>query len=378
MMSIMNLPFPGRAGATCQLATLDQLILVGGFDGGLTGPRQFSEPQVAIINTTSWIWTTTFTPASIASKGQNMSIPVIIKIVITSVILLGVISFIAVKYSRKLWRTYELPKGNDSGTLRNSRSREPLMDDNGSREDFMTGSEASSTPMVPFRAHHYQHTRQHQTHSQQLISNPSHNTINLSTVDLGSSAARASSGVSTKREREREPFLIIPYAPNTNSPSMSLPSTTAYSSDHDNSTPMDSGTLFDTGTGTRTSSGSMKSSDFSMISRKSSDSTFSKGYQLSRTLADIQHGQYVKTLQHQKYYEIRRRDLALQRSGTQYTFDGHDVGEDEGQDLATGVIGLREVDVGEESIKGANDGIEDGTILLSSHLDTTALDTRSL
>lgn len=142
-----------------------------------------------------------------------------------------------------------------------------------------------------------------------------------------------------EREREREPFLIIPYSP-TDTTSPRTPSEAAVKSHPVGHTKRDShGTL------------------------TSSSSTIEKGDQLPKTLADIQHSQYVKTLQHQKMYERRMQELEqkqgarLNRSQTHYTMDGGG-----NLDLATAVIALKEVDVGEEN---------DGTFLTSSHLDNS-------
>ncbi|KAI8363207.1 hypothetical protein B0O80DRAFT_523819 [Mortierella sp. GBAus27b] len=88
----------------------------------------------------------------------------------------------------------------------------------------------------------------------------------------------------------------------------------------------------------------------------------------------------VKTLQYQKMhermYERRKHELqksGLDRSGTQHTMDSgitqSAYGGGSGIDLATAVIALKEVDVGEEPFRGSWYGIDDGNILLSSHLD---------
>lgn len=52
--------------------------------------------------------------------------------------------------------------------------------------------------------------------------------------------------------------------------------------------------------------------------------------------------------------------------------------EDDDLGLATGVLRLREVDLGEESISGSVNGLEAGTILLSSHLETSALESEGI
>ncbi|KAF9962798.1 hypothetical protein BGZ65_007890 [Modicella reniformis] len=101
-----------------------------------------------------------------------------------------------------------------------------------------------------------------------------------------------------------------------------------------------------------------------------SSSTLAKGNQLPKTLADIQHGHYIKTLQHQKMYELRKLEdkqkFGLNRSETQHTImdnNGNPVGGVGGEggsiDLATGVIALRDVDVGEEPFRGAWYGLDD-------------------
>lgn len=57
---------------------------------------------------------------------------------------------------------------------------------------------------------------------------------------------------------------------------------------------------------------------------------------------------------------------------------GHVGYDDEDLGLATGVLRLREVDLGEESISGSVNGVEAGTILLSSHLETSALESEGV
>ncbi|KAF9903686.1 hypothetical protein EC991_003461 [Linnemannia zychae] len=105
---------------------------------------------------------------------------------------------------------------------------------------------------------------------------------------------------------------------------------------------------------------------------------------LPQTMADMQYGYYVKTLQHHKQYEKRRHDFNRQQpqnglnraiTSNQYTIlkdDYHD-----GVDLATAVLQLKDVEMGEESIMIPLQTLETGTILVSSHLDDQGFNLQS-
>ncbi|KAF9935521.1 hypothetical protein BGZ67_003379 [Mortierella alpina] len=389
--SIIDMPFPGRAGGTCQQLTDDQLIVVGGFDGGLTGPRQFSNPQVAVINTTSWAWTSNFVPATTGTKddASELSPGVIIGIVGGCCLILGIMFAVL---GRMLWRRHqdkkrhyhpavEEPANKIFKSVRASRSNEPLMD---TEDRFYNTSDSGSTPMLHF-----------------------------ATDDLGgkhdSRDSETRNDSNTRRDlhhkSSKEPFLVFPYPPRdisssdfTSNGSLTTVSmkSNMYQSTHPQSNTLvaHSVPLWTTDLSSdRDKRGRRVLGKSIPMEASSRSSELLIGERLPQTEADIQHSHYVRTLQHHKQYEMRRMQEQLQnpylnRSGTQHTtmgdFDGaNPFGQDvdESFDLTTSVIELREVDVGEEpmsiSYEGM-DGVEDGTILLSSHLDTSKLDTSQL
>ncbi|KAF9949552.1 hypothetical protein BGZ72_008691 [Mortierella alpina] len=388
--SIANMPFPGRAGGTCQQLTEDQLIVVGGFDGGLTGPRQFSNPQVAVINTTSWAWTSNFIPARPKDDASVLSPGIIIGIVGGCCIILGIMFAVL---GRMLWRRHHDKKrhyhhaaeeqpNNVFKSVRASRSNEPLMD---TEDRFYSGSDSGSTPIVHFV-----------TKDKSRKYDSRDDVENNSDLDVRPNLQHKSS---------KEPFLVIPYPPrdvssrdlnSTGSLTTMAMKSSSYQSTHPQSDTLvaHSVPLWTTDLSSdRDKRGRRVLGKSLPMEASSRSSELLIGERLPQTEADIQHSHYVRTLQHHKQYEMRRmqeqqQNPYLNRSGTQHTIMGEfdrenpfDQGADESFDLTTSVIELREVDVGEEpmsiSYEGM-DGVEDGTILLSSHLDTSKLDTSQL
>ncbi|KAG0312107.1 hypothetical protein BGZ99_009724 [Dissophora globulifera] len=443
-VAMINAPFAGRAGATCQLVTSDQMILVGGYDGAYLGAKDFALPQVAIINTTSWSWVTDFTPGSLTEKtgSGDLSKGAIAGIVAGGTFLLVILLSIMgwLYWKRRQDRSYSQGKTKPFLSLRPSRSRQPLMEsDTEISDEVMAGHDPSSTPMMPFKNHEddrsgnlpynhgfynfsnrtimgsklhtgYQPGQQHIpiykiTSANGSLTSVIHGSISNSNSNSNSSTVFKSSGLAIntttivpeagpnsgtstpprgslegrgggkgrkvgsgssgggEERREREPFLIIPYIPdpsaihaavssNPNSSStfsQALSGSTDYSTLH--SSPVSSNTAL-----------SSKYDEFMYPAGSQSSSPhtlpapINKGYQLPQTLADIQRGQYVKTLEHQKQYERRKQEElqsqstrgSLNRSGTTADhYSGHDL-VSERIDLATGVIHLRDVDVGEE------------------------------
>ncbi|KAG0081977.1 hypothetical protein BGZ92_011942, partial [Podila epicladia] len=136
---------------------------------------------------------------------------------------------------------------------------------------------------------------------------------------------------SSTRSRSSLPLIIIPYSPTTISSTSSL------------------------------DLGSPRS--IKPDSRRIKDEGFPESERMTHVKADKQHSQYVKTQQHGKQYERRRQleeqlqsgSTSLNRSGTHYTYK--DDPED-GIELASSVIHLREVEVGEESIVTRLNGLE--------------------
>ncbi|KAF9992124.1 hypothetical protein BGZ80_002375 [Entomortierella chlamydospora] len=344
----------GRAGAACELVTPDQIIMVGGYDGGLTGPQQFSQPQFAILNTTSWLWLNNFTPAPNSKNNPpSPGIPIgaIIGIAFVACILTGILGFVV---GRVLWQRWNFKNGRGDNLfrfLRPSHSNELLVD--GSRADN------PPSPITEFGS--------------------------ASCTSIVSSSMNSDAGTRTLyNSRDREPFLIIPYAPDLLSTSTN------------NSVTLNSSNFSDTSTRANAYEMASIHSDRRSRTKKMSESRTGepeivKGSRLPLDLADIQQGHYVKTIQFQKQFERHREQLSsdnsIQRMGTQDSLFGSShagrggVGsagtgavDDDGVYFATGVIDLRDIDFGEEPISGSWDPIEDGNILLSSHIDNSHLE----
>ncbi|KAG0198824.1 hypothetical protein BGX33_012060 [Mortierella sp. NVP41] len=107
-----------------------------------------------------------------------------------------------------------------------------------------------------------------------------------------------------------------------------------------------------------------------------SEMSLPESERLSKTVADMQYGYYVKTLQHNKQYEKRRSDLSRQQPNNglnrNITLNQYAILKDNSHDdvdLATAVLNLKDVELGEESIMIPLQTLETGTILVSSHLD---------
>lgn len=371
--------------------SLHDLVRIIGFDGGLTGPRQFSNPQVAVINTTSWAWTSNFIPATAGTNDDisELSPGVIVGIVGGCCVILGIMFAVL---GRMLWKRHQDKKrhyhhaaegspNNIFKSVRASRSNEPLMD---TEDRFYNGSDSGSLPML---------------HSANGDQGGKH-------VSRGS---KTRNNPDERRELQhksnKEPFLVMPYPPSdisskdftsTSSLSTMAMKSTMYQTTHYQSDTLvtHSVPLWTTDLSSdRDKRGRRMLGKSLPMDASSRSSELLIGERLSQTEADVQYSHYVRTLQHHKQYEMRRRQeqqqkLYLNRSGTQHTTMGDydrenpfGQGAEETLDLTTSVIELREVDVGEEpmsiSYEGL-DGVEDGTILLSSHLDTSKLDTSQL
>ncbi|KAG0048675.1 hypothetical protein BGZ83_006414 [Gryganskiella cystojenkinii] len=493
-IQITNMPIPGRAGAACQMATKDQMILVGGFDGGLTGPRQFSDPQLAVINTTSWTWTMQFTPDSTASapgtsSSRGLSSEATYGIVAgVCVLLLAVATFFVMRWylPRRYRREGPPPSknakdGKSGGKFYNlswwsghSLSRDPLV--RTSEEDKMLSMD---------HVGHTTGTSSSEDASPHLLPPP-----------LAPRPPRSLSStpypLPPRLRMDKSPFLIIPYAPPA-SPSVSESTsvgTTAMSGADTNATfntfntstsgssSNSSGTNLNINTNSGTGSGTTLFSPLQhnhryhqsphfpihqldlkqqeqqrqqMSQQQDHSSTrFSRGDRLPQDLADVQQGFYNKTQQHNKYYEMRRQNEIrqhpeLDRSGTIYSmlervdadnelaeanqrylqqqyygsspynqgyYSSSGLGSASFYPVATSSsvsdtplsqhgdpttgpsttmattpriplstsasqrsfsYPLREIEVGEESITGNWNGIDDGTLLMSSHLETAVV-----
>ncbi|KAF9994424.1 hypothetical protein BGZ79_000823 [Entomortierella chlamydospora] len=104
------------------------------------------------------------------------------------------------------------------------------------------------------------------------------------------------------------------------------------------------------------------------------DDVFPESRRLPKTVADIQYGHYVRTLQHGKQYDIRRSELAKQNPDLNETdtITQRQILLDDPMDqpyVVTALLQLKDVDVGEESVEIPMQPIDTGTMLVSSHLE---------
>ncbi|KAG0028236.1 hypothetical protein BGZ82_008534 [Podila clonocystis] len=277
--TIAGAPKQARAGATC-------------FAGGMKGEKVFSDPQVAIIDMDSRMWTTKYTGST-----SGLSLGAIVGISVGCSVVLCLLFFLL---GRLVYKRHEDKKKHRHQSMASnvdSLSSLPLMDPT-------EGSLAS-------------------TH---LRDEPQ------------------SFSPSSTRSRSSLPLIITPYSPTTFSSPSSLD---------------------------MSSTKSIKPS-----TRRAKDEEFPESERMTHFKADKQYSQYVKTQQHGKQYERRRQleeqlqsgNTSLNRSGTRYTYK--DDPED-GIELATSMIHLREIEVGEESIVTRLNGLETGAILVSGHLDAS-------
>ncbi|KAF9199507.1 hypothetical protein BGZ49_010346 [Haplosporangium sp. Z 27] len=324
----------GRAGATCELATPDQIIMVGGYDGGLSGARQFSQPQVAIINTTTWKYTVNFTPVKptnyAKSDSVDVSIGAIVGITIGACVITGILGFVI---GRVMWRRrYDQKTNRNSifGTIRNSHSHELLVN----KDNQTNNSGNSYIPITQIG--------------------------NVSCASIASSSFQSDTLTRTTFPvKNTEPFLIYPYAPTLFSTSTNMSSNTL-------SDPSGRSNAFEMKSITTEDSNSVKEP------KPSKQQAIEKGNQLPSDLADNQRVQYAKTLQHQKQYDrnlqLRSLDSTIQRMGTQDSLFGNNKfgnSEDDGVKLSTGVVALRDIDVGEEPISGSCNSLERPDVVFS-------------
>ncbi|KAF9130825.1 hypothetical protein BGW39_002579 [Mortierella sp. 14UC] len=294
-----------------------------GFNGALGNTnRPFTQPQIGIINTKQWVWTTTYIPPR-----SGLSLSIIIGIILGGCLLLGIGLFFAGRFFWKRRKTQ-----GDKVTNRDSVSTHPLM-----------GSDSTLSRQESDR---FLSTRN-------LVS-PTPSTAVAST--LGSEFHSVS--LSAKDERSL-PLLISPYPPSTSYNSSAF-SAAGMDSPERGSTP----TIWN----------SYKSKG------AKSEISLPESERLPQTMADMQRGYYIKTLQHNKQYEKRRHDISRQQPqnglNRKITSNQHAILNDDyhdGVDLATAVLQLKEVEMGEESIMIPLQTLETGTILVSSHLDDQSL-----
>ncbi|KAF9327075.1 hypothetical protein BG006_009582 [Podila minutissima] len=459
-MPIKGLPVNGRAGSTCQMATVNQLLVVGGYTITSPGVKDFAAPQLAIIDTDSWTWTLNFKPgppspmsSPQSQSSSTLSTGAIVGSALGCCFLIGVLLFFLARKFK--WRKQEGNMQNRrkrlqgklfSGTQSSgTQSSEPLVHSDELRDqhdDDVSPDSTVRTSMIPFAQmggsvattqgrgplpwpeslqqgqEQKQYFLQHQQHQQQQQQqqHPQQNQIypqkqpfksptfpqpslplqspvvvkQLSSVQVTTLNAqqRQEPWHSNQSKKPSSPFLIIPYVPDDSafSTSSTAPNSDSNGSLDDTQTSPHNTPSWSTASTTKASNNSSNGSE----RRKLGLTDLPKSIRMPHTLADMHHGQYVKTLQHHKQYERRRQEelrlnSGLARSGTQESmarlggnnYYGYDD-EDDDLGLATGVLRLREVDLGEESISGSVNGLEAGTILLSSHLETSALESEGI
>ncbi|KAF9953455.1 hypothetical protein BGZ65_004667 [Modicella reniformis] len=310
----------GRAGATCQVIE-NQLIVVGGFNGALKGTRTLTEPQVAIINTETWSWTSDFVASSSPKDSGNpfsLPIQVIIIIVVGICIAFMVIGFFAGRYFWKQ-RTTTFQEKPNTDTF----SSNPLM-----RPSLTPDSNNSTNRLVQNRSHMMSFSDQEST--------PSINTAKVS-------------GPAKYSKDRGLPLIIVPYAP----------SKTDSSDSHSVSVSL---TDFPTKAAVKQGSYDLPDSE-----------------RLPRTIADMQYGHYIRTLQHNKHYDKRRRS-ALRKSRppldrseiiSQQLDEGVDDDDDDDDDDISNdpLVNLKEVELGEECSSIPMEKLETGPMAVPNFID---------
>ncbi|GJJ74233.1 hypothetical protein EMPS_06591 [Entomortierella parvispora] len=91
-INLKNAPTQGRAGGTCQLVAPNVVMVVGGYDGGITTMKQFTGIQIGFINTNTWGWSNSFDPHPQLSAG--LSTGVIVGISAGATVVIGLILFL--------------------------------------------------------------------------------------------------------------------------------------------------------------------------------------------------------------------------------------------------------------------------------------------
>ncbi|KAG0293362.1 hypothetical protein BGZ96_002939 [Linnemannia gamsii] len=280
-------------------------------------------PQIGIIDTKKWIWTSTYTPPR-----SGLPLGAIIGIIVGSCLLLGIALFFA---GRTLWKRRK--SSGDRKINRDSVSTHPLM-----------GSDSALTNDNSDRF------------TRNLISpTPSSGPLSSKT---GADFHSASLTTATTKDVKSSPFLISPY-----------PASTFYTSS----------SLSVAGTDSPERGSNSTWNSYKTKGAKS-EMSLPESERLPQTMADMQYGYYVKTTQHNKQYEKRRIDLNRQQLNNglnrKITSNQYAILKDEYHDkldLATAVLQLKEVEMGEESIMIPLQTLETGTILVSSHLDDQSL-----
>ncbi|KAG9062786.1 hypothetical protein KI688_005092 [Linnemannia hyalina] len=266
-----------------------------------------------------WVWTATYTPPR-----PGLPLGAIIGIIVGSCLLLGIALFFA---GRTLWKRRK--SDTDRKINRDSVSAHPLM-----------GSDSALT-----------NDSNDRFHSTRNLISPSPSSGPIS-GKMGSEFHSAS--LTSTKDGRSLPLMIIPYPASTtyNSSSLSVAGT---DSPERGSTP---------------TWNSYKSKG------AKSKGSLPESERLPQTIADMQYGYYVKTTLHNKQYEKRQIDLnrqqpnnGLNRKITSNQYAILNDGYHDDIELATAVLQLKDVEMGEESIMTPLQSLETGTILVSSHLD---------
>lgn len=294
---------------SCVLLPSTFLLLpccASGYDGPVVGLRNYTEPQIAIINTDEWTWTTTFS-SNPEDPLDFLSLPVaaIIAIVVGICLVFMGLGFLA---GRFFWtrHTAQLEKKQRNDT------HSPLT----KNRKCKTGGNSSTNQLVPKRSRFASLTDQESHFSGDTA---------LGTQAFGSNSSKA------------QPIIVTRYAPTGSS------STTAVSCSkpvHD----------------------SVKPSPYDLPNSE----------RLPKTMADMQYGHYVRTLQHSRHYDQQR--TRHNRPEAVYSHHEEMGASDDDPYLVTGMLDLKEVEVGEEPGMILMGSMESGPMLVSEITEIDGLD----
>ncbi|KAK3831656.1 MAG: hypothetical protein JOS17DRAFT_774585 [Linnemannia elongata] len=307
------------SGYLVTTSTVNGVTTVSNTVVNLTASEMAVPPQIGIIDTKQWVWNAAYTPPR-----PGLPLGAIIGIIVGSCLLMGIALFFA---GRTLWKRRK--SNTDRKINRDSVSTHPLM-----------GSDPTPTNDSNDR---FRSTRN-------LIA-PSP----FSGPNSGKMGSEFHSVSLTSNKDDRSlPLIISPY-----------PASTTYNSSPFSVAGSDSSERGSTATWNSYRSKGAKS-----------EVSLPESERLPQTMADMQYGYYVKTTQHNKQYEKRRIDLSRQQPNNglnrKITSNQYAILKDEYHDdieLATAVLQLKDVEMGEESIMTPLQSLETGSILVSSHLD---------
>ncbi|KAG0046658.1 hypothetical protein BGZ83_008199 [Gryganskiella cystojenkinii] len=302
-------PGQGRAGATCQMVSTNLIMVVGGYDGPiLGGNKHFTQPQIGFINTNDWTWTDTYDPPSKFGTGA------IVGIAVGLVCLLGAAMFFL---GRLYWRRRKLQLFPQKDSHRSDRNVD---------------------------------NRRHDSHSNfPLIASPF---MDGSQDEPGRYGSPSTLSLNSKKIARSLPLIVMP---------LEVPSSSGSTQD-----------LY-----TKSQRSVNIPSKLGAANNKPELIDLPESDRLSQNEADIQYGHYIRTLQHNKQYE-KRRSSPLQRqpthssSSNQYVFK---YGEEDDQDysgMTSGIINLREIEVGEEFSSYATSSAkrkDNGTFIVSGVIE---------